>query len=55
MKCGQKMESILVQAARETGERMEERGTEVPDTDVTLSLEQTMRNVSQCLLVLSAH
>lgn len=32
------MESTLVQAAREMGERTEERGMEVPDTDVTLSL-----------------
>ena len=28
-----------MQAARETGERTEERGMEVPETDVTLSLK----------------
>ena len=38
MKRGEKTESTLVHAAREMGERTEERGTEVPDTDVTLSL-----------------
>ena len=40
MKRGEKRESTLVQAARETGERTEERGIVVPDTDVTLSLEK---------------
>ena len=38
MKRGEKTESTRVHAAREMGERTEERGTEVPDTDVTLSL-----------------
>ena len=36
------MESTLVQAARETGERTDERGTVVPDTEVTLSLEKRL-------------
>ena len=40
MKRGEKRESTLVQAAKETGERTEERGIVVPDTDVTLSLEK---------------
>lgn len=43
MNLGEKTVSIFVQAARETGDRTEERGTEVPDTEVTLSLhENTM-------------
>ena len=38
IKRGEKTESTRVHAAREMGERTEERGTEVPDTEVTLSL-----------------
>ena len=32
-----------MEAARETGERTEERGTVVPDTDVTLSLKRQIQ------------